>query len=361
MAEMWVNMGPQHPMTHGLWNLRVKVDGETVVDAIPEIGYLHRGIEKIGENRTYLQFIPITDRLCYAASMSWSYTFVMTTEQLMNIQPPERAEYIRVIILELQRIASHLMWLAGYAVNLGQYTMFLYPMRERELFLDLLQMVTGNRLLYDYPRIGGVRNDLPSGFKGETLRVLDYFERKLEDYKNMLDNNEVFLMRNVGVGVLKPKDAINLGVTGPTLRGSGVKMDLRRDDPYSIYDRFDFDVCTEKEGDCYARYKVRMNEMRESMKIIRQALRTIPQGEVLLRKVPKNAPKNAVYGHTEDPRGEAGMYLVGNGTNKPYRIKIKSPAFVNTFAAPYFIIGYKFADIPAIMESIDVCIGETDR
>lgn len=361
MAEMWINLGPQHPMTHGLWDLRVKVDGETIVDAEPRIGYLHRGIEKMGEHRTYVQFIPITDRLCYASSLSWSYSYVMTIEELMDVHPPERAEYIRVIMLELQRIASHLTWLAAYAADLGQLTMFLYPLRERELFLDLMQMVTGTRLTYNYPRIGGVRNDLPADFPKQTLKVLTWFEKKLNDYENMMDENEVFRMRNIGVGILRGEDAINLGITGPTLRGSNVKVDLRKDDPYSIYERFDFNVCVEPDGDCYARYKVRMGEMRESMKIIRRGLKELPKGEIMAERVPKAAPQKSVYGRTEDPRGEAGMYVVGDGTNKPYRIKIRSPAFVNTSALPHMLKGYKIADVPAICGSIDVCIGETDR
>lgn len=361
MAEMWVNMGPQHPMTHGLWDLKVKVDGETIVDAIPQIGYLHRGIEKICENRKYSEITPLTDRLCYAASMSWSYTYIMTVEELMGVKVPLRAEYIRVIALEMQRIASHLMWLAAYTPDTGNLTMYLYTMRERELFLDLLQMLTGARLTYNYPRIGGVRNDLPDKFKEETIKVLDWFDKKLIDYENMFDKNEVFLMRNQNVGILSKEDAINLGVTGPCLRASGRSYDIRKDEPYAIYDKLDFKVCIENTCDAYGRYRVRMNEMKESSKIIRQCLKDIPEGEFLNRRVPKIAPKKSVYGKTEDPRGEGCFYIVGDGTEKPYRVKIRSPLYVCLSALPKMLIGNKVADVPVISGSIDVCMGEADR
>jgi NADH-quinone oxidoreductase subunit D len=349
-------------MTHGLWDLRVKVDGETIVDTEPKIGYLHRCHEKIYENRTYPQIVPISDRLCYGSSMSWSYTYVHTVEELMGVEVPEKAEYIRIILLEIQRIASHLMWLAAYGGDLGIFTMLLYPMRERELFQDILQSATGNRLLYNYPRIGGVRNDLPRDFGQHLVGVLDWFDEKLVEYEDMLDESDIFRLRNRKVGVISGKKATNLGVTGPTLRGSGVKMDLRKDDPYSIYDRFDFKVCTDSSCDCWGRYRVRMDEMRESSKIIRQAVKGLPRsGEIQSRRVPRNAPKRDVFVRTEDPRGEAAMYIVGDGTNRPYRVKIKSPMFINMSALPDMLIGYKLADVPAICGSIDVCMGETDR
>jgi len=362
MAEMWINLGPQHPMTHGLWDLRVKVDGETIIDAEPKIGYLHRCHEKIYESRTYPQIVPLSDRLCYGSSMSWSYTYVHTVEELMRIDIPEKAEYIRVMMLEIQRIASHLMWLAAYAGDLGIYSMLLYPMRERELFQDLLQSVTGNRLLYNYMRIGGVRNDLPDGFGNYLLKVLDWFEERMDEYEEMLDESEIFRMRTRGIGILSGEKAVNLGVTGPTLRGSGVCVDLRKDDPYSIYDELEFSICVEDGCDCWARYRVRVREMRESCRILRQVVSRMPEnGEILSKKVPRNPPKGEIFVRTEDPRGEAGMYLVSDGTNRPYRIKIKSPMFVNMSALPEMLRGYKVADVPAICGSIDVCMGETDR
>ncbi|MDD1768140.1 MAG: NADH-quinone oxidoreductase subunit D [Methanomassiliicoccales archaeon] len=360
MAEMWINMGPQHPMTHGLWNLRVKVEGETILDAEPVIGYLHRGWEKLTEYRTYPQIIPLSDRLCYGSSMTWSHLYCLTIEDLMGIEVPERAEYIRVVVLELQRIASHLMWIAAYGTDLGLLTAFVYCMRERELFLDLLQSVTGARMTYNYPRIGGVRNDLPPDFERDCLRALDYFEKKIDEYEEIFDGSEIFLMRTRGIGILKPADGMNLGVTGATLRGSGVKIDLRKHDPYSVYDELDWEICTHPDCDCYARYRVRMDEMRMSCQIVREALKKMPAGPIRV-KAPRNAPKKTAYARVEDPRGEGLMYVIGNGTDKPYRLKVRSPIFVTVSAVPIMLRGYKVADVPSIMGSVDMCLGETDR
>jgi NADH-quinone oxidoreductase subunit D len=360
MAEMWINMGPQHPMTHGLWNLKVKVDGETVVDAEPEVGYLHRGVEKICEDRTYPQIIPIADRLCYGSSLTWSHLYCMTVEDLMDIKVPPRAEHIRVVAIEMQRIASHLMWLAAYAVDLGMMAGFLYAMRDREIFIDLLQALSGSRITYNYPRIGGVAHDLPPNFQRDALRACDYMDKKLKEYEDLYDGSTVFLMRNQGVGVLRREDAMNLGVTGPTMRGSGIRYDLRKDHPYSVYPDMDFEVASHPDCDCYARYWVRMVEMRESARIIRQALAKMPQGK--WRTIaPRTAPEGTGIGRVEDPRGEGMMYIVGDGTDKPYRLKIRSPIFVSVSAAPKMLIGYKVADVVAIMGTLDMCIGETDR
>ncbi|UCH89805.1 MAG: NADH-quinone oxidoreductase subunit D [Thermoplasmata archaeon] len=360
MTEMWINMGPQHPMTHGLWNLRVLVDGETIADAKPEIGYLHRGIEKISEHRTYDQIIPLCDRLGYASAMTWSHCYCLTVEDLLGIEVPPRAEYIRVVVLELQRIASHLMWLAAYTPDLGLLAVFLYALRERELFLDLLQSVSGNRMEYNYPRIGGVRNDLPYGFEHQTLKVLDHFEKKLKEYEEMMDDSSIWLIRNQDVGILKKSDAIDLGVSGPTLRGSNCKHDTRVHTPYSVYHELDWEPQVEKDCDCYARYVVRMKEMYESCHIVRQALKKMPKGEVRI-KAPRHVPAGATFRRTEDSRGEAMMYLVSDGSDRPYRWKIRSPVFVNVLASPKFLIGYKVADVPAIMGSVDLVVGEMDR
>jgi len=360
MAEMWINMGPQHPMTHGLWNLRIKVDGETIIDAEPEVGYLHRGIEKLCENRTYTQIIPIADRLCYGASLSWSHLYCMAVEDLMGLEVPPRAEYIRVAALEMQRIASHLMWLAAYAADLGAMIGFIYSMRDREVFIDLLQALSGSRITYNFPRFGGVAHDVPPNFERDSLRACDYMETKLKDYEDLYEGSKVFMLRNEGVGVLKKEDAMNLGVTGPPLRGSGVRYDLRKDMPYSVYPEMDFEPATHKDGDCYARYRVRMDEMYQSCKIIRQAVTKMPKGK--WRTVaPRNAPNGTGLGRVEDPRGEGVMYVVGDGTDRPYRLKIRSPIFVTVSAAPKMLIGYKVADVVAIMGGLDMCIGETDR
>lgn len=360
MAEMWINMGPQHPFTHGLWNLRVKVDGETIVDAEPVLGYLHRGWEKSVEHRTYPQIIPLCDRLCYGASMSWSHVYCMAVEELMDVEVPERAEYIRVIVLELQRIASHLMWLAAFGTDMGNLTVFVYTMRDRELFLDLLESVSGARMTYNYPRIGGVRNDLPPDFERDCLRVLDHFEDKLDDYENLCDGSKIFRIRTEGLGILKPEDAINMGVTGPNLRGSGVKIDIRDHDPYSVYEELDWGICTHDGCDTYGRYRVRMDEMRVSCDIVRQALNKISDGPVRV-KVPNRAPEEKVVARTEDPRGEALMWVMGDGSDRPYRLKVRSPVFVYVSAAKEMLVGHKLADVPAIMGSIDMCLGETDR
>jgi len=360
MAEMWINMGPQHPMTHGLWNLRIKVDGETIVDAEPEVGYLHRGIEKLCEDRTYTQIIPIADRLCYGSSLTWSHLYCLTVEDLMGIEVPPRAEYIRVAAIEMQRIASHLMWLAAYAVDLGLMLGFIYGMRDREVFIDLLQALSGSRLTYNFPRIGGVAHDVPPNFERDSLRACAFMEKKLDEYEDIYEGSKVFMLRNEGVGLLRKSDAMNLGVTGPPLRASGVKYDLRKDMPYSVYPEMDFEAVTHKDGDCYARFKVRMDEMRESCKIIRQAVKKMPKGKWRV-VAPRNAPVGTGLGRVEDPRGEGVMYVVGDGTDKPYRLKIRSPIFVTVSAAPKMLIGYKVADVVAIMGGLDMCIGETDR
>jgi NADH-quinone oxidoreductase subunit D len=360
MAEMWINMGPQHPMTHGLWNLRIKVDGEVITDAMPEIGYLHRGMEKIFENKTYVQIGPLTDRLCYGSSFTWNHLYCMTVEKLMGLEIPERAKWIRVMAIELQRIASHLMWLAAYAADLGLLTGFVWAMRDREIFLDLLQALSGSRLTYNYARIGGVAADLPPDFERDCLRAVDYFERKLKEHENLYNGSKIFKMRTVGIGILKREEAINLGVTGPTLRGSNAKIDIRKDQPYEVYDEIDFEVACHTDCDCWARYIVRMTEMKESCKIIRQTLQKMPKGPVRV-KTPMLAPSGDAIGVVEDPRGEGMMYLIGDGTDKPYRLKVRSPLFVTLSAAKSMLLGYKVADVVAIMGSIDVCMGETDR
>lgn len=361
MAEMWINMGPQHPMTHGLWNLRVRVDGETVVDAEPVIGYLHRGWEKMVEDRTYPQIIPMADRLCYGSSFTWSHLYCLAVEDLMGIEVPERAKYIRVISDELQRIGSHLMWLAAVGPDLGNLTIFLYAMRERELFMDLFTNLCGARMTYNYPRIGGVRNDTPPNWERDCLRTLDYFEKRMNEYEDLVDRNVVFRIRMEDLGILKPQDAINLGVTGPNLRGSGVKYDVRMNDPYEIYSELDWHPCVSDACDTYARYRVRMDEMRMSCQIVRDALKKMPKEGPIRIKPPRKAPEGTGTARMEDPRGESFMYVIGDGTDKPYRLKVRSPFFVSLSAAPVMLRGYKVADVPSIMGMLDVCMGETDR
>lgn len=358
--EMWVNMGPQHPFNHGLWNLRVRLNGETMTAAEPIIGYLHRGWEKMVENRTYSQIVPLADRLCYGSSLSWNHLYCLSAERLYGIEAPMRAKYIRVATLELQRIISHLTWFMAVGTDLGSYTIMTWAIRERELFLDLLCQLTGARMTYNYCRIGGVRNDLPKNFERDVNRVLDVFEGRERDLEALCDENIAYRMRTVGIGHISAEDAINLGLTGPIMRASGVDMDLRRLDPYEVYEDMKFEVCVATDGDCFARYRVRMDEMRESAKIVRQALAEMPKGPIRV-KVPRCPPKGTVACRVEDPRGESLMYIVSDGSEKPYRLKVRSPNFVNLSASPAMLLGYKISDVPAIMGVMDMCIGETDR
>jgi NADH-quinone oxidoreductase subunit D len=389
MAEMWINMGPQHPATHGLWDLRIKVDGDMILDADPQIGYIHRGIEKLGENRNYTQFIPLADRTGYASPMTWAILYVLTVEELMDIKVPPRATYIRTIAFELQRMASHLLFVYGMAENVGaMWPPLVYAYRERELLLDLFQILTGARFHFNYPRIGGVKWDIPQTFEAQTKKALDVIESKLKEYERMFDESEIFLMRTKGVAVLRKEDAIRMGVTGPTLRACGVKEDLRKSEPYMCYSDFDFGIPTGKNGDLYDRWVVRIAEIRESAKIVRQALDRIPGGAVatkvpavvkpvtvldgetgyedlcvIMAKVPKviKPPPGEAYVRVEDSRGESAMYIISDGTERPYRIKIRSPIFCTLSALKYMMKGARIADVPPIMEGIDILLSEVDR
>ncbi len=360
MAEqMWINMGPQHPMTHGLWNLRIRVDGDTIVDAEPVMGYLHRGVEKICEYRDYLKPIVLMDRLCYVSSLTWAHVYCAAVEDLMDIEPPPRGKYLRVIGCELQRMASHLMWLAAFIADLGLLAGFLYSLRERELVLDLLQMMTGQRMNQNYPRPGGVHNEIPANFEQETTKVFRYLRKKFKEYEKLLDDSPTFLLRTKGVGVLDKDDAINYGVTGPNLRGSGVRVDIREMEPYDVYDELDFEPVVYEEGDAYARYKVRMGELYESMSLVEQALKKMPDGP-FRRKAPKRAEGEG-FARTEDARGEALIYVIGDGSDRPYRVKVRSPIFVTLSALPMMLHGHHVADVVSVTGSIDVCVGEIDK
>jgi NADH-quinone oxidoreductase subunit D len=359
--RMFIHMGPQHPVNHGLWTLKIEAEGEYCVNAEALIGYIFRMIEKIGESRPFYEFVPINDRLCYAASMSWSGTFVMACEKLLGVEVTKRAQYIRVLMLELQRIASHLMWLSAYAADLGVLTMIFIAFRDREYVLDLLEHVTGARMMYNYFRVGGLWYDLPKGFVEDTYSLCDYLEERFLEYNAMLEDSSVFMLRSKGVGVLSKKDALNLGATGPMLRASGVKADLRRIEPYLVYEELDFDIPTSSVGDCFARFKVRMEEMDESIKIVRQALAQLPAEGEFYQRAPRKLPKGDVYYRTSDPRGECGYYIVGNNHKIPYRVKIKSPAYTNLAISEHLLRGVKVADIAPIVASIDLCAGEMDR
>ncbi|WP_337287470.1 NADH-quinone oxidoreductase subunit D [Candidatus Methylomirabilis sp.] len=362
MEEMYVNMGPQHPSTHGVLRLLLKLDGEVVTEVVPYIGYLHRCHEKIGENRIYTQIIPYTDRLDYLASMYNNWGFVLTMERHLGIAVPERAEYMRVILGELQRIASHLIWLGTFGLDLGNFTIFLYCFREREKILDLFESVCGQRLNYAFYRIGGMPLDLPDSFVADCKAFLEWFKPRLPEYDAVMTDNIIFQKRVQGLGILDPKTAINYAISGPVLRGSGVKWDLRRNDPYSIYDRFEFDIPVGTSGDVWDRYMVRRIEMEESVKIIEQALQGLPSGEIIA-KMPKKLkpPVGDIYSRVETPRGELGFYIVSDGSEKPYRYKVRSPTFVNLSVLPVVGTGCLVADLVAILGSFDIVLGEVDR
>ena len=358
-----INMGPQHPSTHGVFRMRLTLDGEVVVDLEPMFGYLHRGIEKLVEGRTYHQIVPITDRLDYLASMTNNLAYVVAVEKLAGITVPERAEYIRVIMSELQRLGSHLVGVGSFLNDCGAYfTPFMYMYREREKIVDLFDMVCGQRLTYNYMRVGGVSHDVPEEF----MEALDKFVRTMpayiDEYDQLLAENEILLARSKGVGILPRDVAINASASGPVLRGSGVKWDIRKADPYSVYDRIEFDVPTGTAGDCYDRYRVRVEEMRQSVRIIKQAMEQMPSGPVRA-EVPRllRPPVGEAYGHVESPKGELGFYVVSDGSIAPYRLHIRPPTLLNLTALRSMIVGWKVADAVIIFGSIDICLGEVDR
>jgi len=358
-----LNIGPQHPSTHGVFRLRLVLDGEVITDLEPVFGYLHRGIEKLAEGRTYLQDIPFTDRLDYLGSMTNNHAYVMAVEKLAGITVPERAEYIRVILDELQRIASHLAGLGFFLNDLGALqTPLLYMFREREKIVELFDMCSGQRLNYNYYRFGGFVQDLPEEFLPALKKLLDTLPGFIDEYEQLISTNEIVLIRTKGVGVLKRELAINSSAAGPVLRASGVNWDIRRNDPYSIYDRFEFDIPTAQNGDTYDRYMVRIREMRQSVRILRQAVKDLPEGEIM-GKAPKllKPPADEVYSRIEGPKGELGFYLVSDGTDKPYRWRVRPPCLLNLSALKDIVVGWKVADLMAIFGSIDIVMGEVDR
>ncbi len=384
---MSLNLGPQHPSTHGVLRVLLELDGEVVKKAIPDLGYLHRGIEKLGEYRMYNQFVPWTDRTDYVAAFTGNLAFVQTVEELMDIEIPERAKYLRVIFSELQRIASHLLWLGTHVMDLGAITVFLFAMRERELILDLLEMQTGARLTLNSQRVGGFPKDIPPGFLEKLEEFLAIMPGRLKEYDTLLAENPIFLRRVKGVGVISAEDAIQWGLTGPSLRGSGVAYDVRKARPYAAYDRLEFEVPVGTHGDVYDRFLVRMEEMRQCLKLIRQAVDQLPGGPVLTRDIrvalPSKeetmtsieamqrhfilvihgfrAPVGEYYSAVESPKGELGWYIVSNGENHAYRARNRAPSFVNLQALPVMSEGAMIADVVANIGSIDIVVGEVDR
>jgi NADH-quinone oxidoreductase subunit D len=368
--EMLVNMGPQHPSTHGVLRVVLRTDGEMVLEAVPHIGYLHRCAEKIGENVAYYQYIPYTDRMDYLAGMNENWAFCRAAEELAGIELTRRAELIRILVCELNRVASHLVSFGTYGLDMGAFTPFLYAFREREYILDLFEMVCGARLTYSYFTIGGSTHDLPADYLDKVSEFLDYFEPKIKEYNDLLSFIQIFIKRTANVGVITPEVAKQWALTGPVIRGSGIPYDLRRDKPYSLYDEIDFDVCVGEGkmgqlGDCWDRYIVRMKEVVQSVKILRQAiqkLRDTSTGEYRV-KVPRNFKPDAgeVYVETENPRGVLGFYLESQGGPMPYRCKARAATFCNLSVLEAVAKDVLLADVPAIIGSIDVVMGQVDR
>jgi len=372
--EMLVNMGPQHPSTHGVLRVVLRTDGEMVLEAIPHIGYLHRCAEKIGESVQPYQYIPYTDRMDYLAGMNNNQAYALAVERLAGIEVPPRGQTIRVIFAELNRIASHLVSLGTYGLDMGAFTPFLYCFREREMILDLFEAACGARLTYSYITTGGVHDDLPEGWIERCLEFLDYFETKIADYNNLLSYNHIFVKRTGRVGVVSKEDAVAFGLTGPVLRGSGIRWDLRKCLPYDGYEKYDFDVPigqpggTEEipdgveVGDCWSRYYVRVLELTQSVRIIRQALDQLPDGAFRGKKGTNvKLPDDEIYVEVENPRGQLGFYVRGDGSAIPYRVKARGPSFCNLSITTHVSKNILLADVPAIIGSIDVVMGEVDR
>jgi NADH-quinone oxidoreductase subunit D len=384
---MLLNMGPQHPSTHGVLRLLLELDGESVVSCVPDIGYLHTGIEKTAEDKTYTKVVPLTDRMDYLAPLSNNLGYVLAVEKLMDTPVPLRAQCVRVLLCELTRITSHLVWLGTHALDIGAMSVFLYCFREREIVMDIFEMVAGQRMMASYFRPGGLWRDLPPGFEEAVRDFLKLMPERIDEYEALLDKNPIWLERTKHIGVISPKDAIAWGMSGPSLRGSGVNWDIRKAMPYSSYDHFDFDVPLGKNGDVYDRFLCRIHEMRESLKIVQQALDKLPGGPFMTtdRKVappPKEelaysmealihhfklwtegfkAPEGEVYVSVESPRGEFGCYLNSDGTSKPRRVHFRAPSFANLAALPLMTKGVFVADLVAITGSIDIVLGDVDR
>jgi NADH-quinone oxidoreductase subunit D len=361
--ELVINMGPQHPSTHGVLRVILRLDGERVVDCDVVIGYLHRGIEKLCENRDYAQIVLITDRMDYVAAATNNLGYCETVEKLMGLEVPRRAAYIRTILSELQRIASHALWLGTHAMDIGAMTVFLYCFRERELVLDLFEDYCGARLTYNAMRIGGLPLDIPPGWDRKVREFCTLLEQKVVEYEELLTHNRIWLERTRQIGVISGADAVAIGLSGPPLRGSGVARDIRKDEPYAAYAEFDFDIPLGLSGDTYDRYLIRLEEFRQSVRIIRQALDGLPEGPIV-GKVPRliKPPAGETYHAIESPKGELGYFIVSDGkSTSPYRFRVRPPSFCNLQALRPLIRGHLVADVVALIGSIDVVLGEVDR
>jgi NADH-quinone oxidoreductase subunit D len=386
--QLVLNMGPQHPATHGVLRLLISLDGETVIKVVPDIGYLHRGYEKIAENMTFHEFIPHTDRLDYLSPLSNNVAYTLAVEKLLKIEAPPRAQYIRTICCELARIASHLVWFGTMSMDVGALTILLWAFREREKILDIFDILTGVRFTTSYTRIGGLALDITNETINRIKSFLDDFDYNLKESRNLIERNRIFINRCEGVGYISKEDAIDIGLTGPNLRACGVQSDLRRDEPYLVYNELDFNIPMLNEGDCLARYYIRIQEMEESKKILLQCLEKLPSGPIDLHNTKQVLPKKEKvytkmeeliddfmlinfgnipeagaesYSAIESSKGELGFYIISNGTGYPFRLKIRSPSFVNLQALPIMIKGCMISDIVAIIGSADPVMGEADK
>lgn len=386
--ELLLNLGPQHPSTHGVLRIVLKLDGEKILGVDTVIGYLHRGTEKLAEDFTYTQIIPLTDRLDYLCQPSNNLAYVRAVEKLLGIEAPERAQYIRVMMAELSRISGHLLISGAMPMDLGAMTLLLYVMREREMVMDLFEMIAGQRMHTSFCRVGGVREDLPEGFDEKIKEFCKVFPQRIDDYERLVGENRMFIQRTKGIGVISPEEAIDLGLGGPSLRGSGVDWDMRKDNPYEIYDRLNFNVIVREGGDCYDRWKCRIDEMRESVKMIEQCMAQMPSGPVqvdmpdvafpLDKKEVKTSmealiyhfkvasegfkvPKGEVYASIEAPKGELGFYIISDGSGKPFRMKVRAPSFVNLQALDLMAGKGYLADMIAMLGSLDPVMAEVDK
>ena len=384
---MTLNLGPQHPATHGVLRVVLELDGETVLRATPHLGYLHTGIEKNAEDKLYYKVIPMTDRMDYLAPMSNNLGYVLAVEKLLGIDVPEKVKYARVLLTELTRLNSHLVWLGTHALDVGAMSMLLYAFREREMILDIYEAVSGQRMMSTYFRVGGLAEELPDNFDKKVKKVLKVLPEKMREYEDLLSNNRIWIKRLTGVGKLTSQQALDLSVTGPVLRSTGINYDVRKAQPYSGYEKFEFDIPVGVNGDCYDRYLVRMEEMRQSLRIIRQALDGMPEGPYqadapgvtlppkkdVLTKMEAlifhfkiitegyRVPAGSYYQAIESPKGELGYYMVSDGSTKPYRMRVRPPSFINLQALNPMVTGGLVADVIACIGSIDIVLGEVDR
>ena len=360
--ELMVNMGPQHPSTHGVFRLVLWIDGERIVKAEPHIGYLHRGSEKLCEDEDYTQIITLFDRLDYVSNLNMELAFCTAVEKLMGLEVPPRAQYARVILCELNRIASHMLFYAVYGLDAGAMTPSLYGFRNREQVLLLFEAVTGARMMHNYIRVGGVRDDLPEDFDKRMAPLISELKQGIDECDQLLSDSEIFLARTKGIGSISAEDAIDYGVTGPALRAAGVLEDVRISEPYGLYDQFQFGIPVGSNGDCWDRYYVRIEEMRQSLSIVQQAMERLEPGP-LMAKVRRIArpPKGEVYMRTESPRGDFGVFLVSDGSDRPYRVKVRAPSFANLQALRHLLRDAYLADAVVVLGSIDIVMGEVDR